>query len=99
MTETPFSYINAAYVDFGIKSLFTGIDSSSNTAVSSTQLIYSFMSFLFICSFILLSLLMFFFFKSIAWNLLSRIPFPFLFPFPDSGLHVLVLPIYNAYAS
>ena len=29
-----------------------------------------------------------FFFKSIAWNLLSPIPFPFL----DSGFHVLVLP-------
>ena len=29
----------------GIKSLFTGTDSSSDTAVSSTQLIYSFMSF------------------------------------------------------
>ena len=28
-----------------MKSLFTGIDSSGHTAVSSTQLIYSFMSF------------------------------------------------------
>ena len=46
-----------------------------------------------------------YFFKSIAWNPLSRIPFPFavfpfLFPFPwfrfripDSGFHVLVLPM------
>ena len=36
----------------GIKSLFTRIDSSSDTAVSSTQLIYSFMScFLSVCLF------------------------------------------------
>ena len=41
-------------------SLFTGIDFSSDTAVSSTQLIYLFMSF-FICLFILLSLLDIFF--------------------------------------
>ena len=37
-----------------------------------------------------------FFFKSIAWNLLSRIPYSVSvipFPFPDSGCRVLVLPI------
>ena len=32
-----------------MKSLFTGIDSSGHTAVSSTQLIYSFMSFFNLC--------------------------------------------------
>ena len=44
------------------------------------------------------------FFKSIAWNLLSRIPYSVSvsvsvsvipFPFPDSGFHILVLPIFN----
>ena len=73
----------------GIKSLFTGTDSSSDTAVSSTQLIYSFMSFfnLFIYFIVIANT---FFFKSIAWNLLSRIPysvsvslFVIPFPFPD----------------
>ena len=53
------------------------------------------MSF-FICLFTLLSLLLFFF-KSIAWNLLSQIPYSVSvavipFPFPDYGLRVLVLP-------
>ena len=72
----------------GIKSLFTGIDSSSDTAVSSTQLIYSFMPF-FICLFILLSLLTYFFFESIAWTFFHgfRIPIPwfrFHFRIPDS---------------
>ena len=78
-----------------MKSLFTGIYSSSESAVSSTQLIYSFTSFL-ICLFILLSLLIYIFFKSIAWNLLSRIPYSVIpFPFPDSGFHLLVLPWLN----
>ena len=37
-----------------------------------------------------------FFFKSIAWNLLSQIPYSVSmipFPFPDSGFRVLVLPL------
>ena len=69
---------------------FTGIDSSSDTAVSSTLLIYSFLSFFEICLFILLSFLTFFF-KSIAWNLLSRNPYSIsisvpvsVIPLPDS---------------
>ena len=68
-----------------MKSLFTGIDSSSHTAVCSAQVINSLMSLFypFIYSFVITNL---FFFKSIAWNLLSRIPFP------DSGFRVLVLP-------
>ena len=54
------------------------------------------MSF-FNCLFIFLSLLTFFF-KSIAWNLLSRIPYSDSvsvsgFPIPDSGLHILVRPL------
>ena len=62
-----------------MKSVFTGIDSSSHTAVSSAQVINSFVSllYLFISFFVIAN----FFFKSIAWNL-SRIPFPFPFPFP-----------------
>ena len=49
----------------GIKSLFTGIDFSSDTAVSSTQLIYSFLSFfyLFIYFIVIANI---FFLKSIA---------------------------------
>ena len=59
-----------------MKSLFTGMDSSSHTKVSSTQLIYSFMSFfnLFIY-FTVIANIYIYFFKSIAWNLLSRIPY------------------------
>ena len=56
--------------------LFTGIDSSSDIAVSShcTQLIYSFVSFfnLFIYFIVIANIL---FFKLIAWNLLSQIPY------------------------
>ena len=64
-------------------------------AVSSTHLIYSLMSFFFICLFIFFVIVDIFFFKSIAWNLLSRIPYSvsvILFPFPDSRFRVLVLP-------
>ena len=55
----------ASIAGSGIKSLFTGIDSRDTAvlAVSSTHLIYSFMSFSFICFFIFLSLLTFFFFQ------------------------------------
>ena len=60
-----------------IKSLFTGIDSSSDTAVSSTQLTYSFMSF-FICLFILLLLLIN---RSLGTFFHG---FRIQFPFPDS---------------
>ena len=42
-----FSSLCCPIAGSGIKSFFTGIDSSSDTAVSSTQLIYSFMSFFF----------------------------------------------------
>ena len=63
-------------------------------AVSSTHLICSLMSFfyLFIYFFVIADI---FFFKSIAWNLLSRIPYfvsVILFPFPDPRFRVLVLP-------
>ena len=74
------------------------MDSSNETAVSSTQLIYSF-----IALYVLFNLFNYFiviadifFFKSIAWNLLSRIPYSVsVIPltFPDSGCRVLVLPI------
>ena len=66
----------ASIAGSGIKSLFTGIDSRDTAvlAVSSTRLIYSFMSFfyLFIYFFVIANI---FFFKSIASNLLSRIPY------------------------
>ena len=64
--------------------LFTGIDSSSHTAVSSAQVVYFFNLFLY---FIVIANI--FVFKSIAWNLLSRISYSVSvsvipFPFPDS---------------
>ena len=70
-----FSSLCCPIAGSGIKSFFTGIDSSSDTAVSSTQLIYSFMYvffYLFSYFFVIADI---FFFKSIAWNLLSRIPY------------------------
>ena len=83
-----------------MKSLFTGIDSSSHTADSSAQVIYSFFFYLFIYFIVIANI---FFYKSITWSLLSRIPYsvsmiPVPFPdsgfrIPDSGFHVLVLPI------
>ena len=71
-----------------MKSLFTGIDFSRHTAVSSTQIIYSFMSlFHLFIYFILIANI--YFFKSIAWNLLSRIPYSVsVIPFPDSGFRI-----------
>ena len=79
-----------------MKSLFTGIDSSSHTAVSSAQVIYSFFLNLFIYFIVIANI---FFYKSIAWSLLSRIPYSFSVsvsmisvPFPDSGFRLLVLP-------
>ena len=66
-----------------MKSLFTGIDSSSDTAVSSTQLIYSFMSF-FICLVILLSLLTFFFQIDRLEPSFTDSVFRFRFRIPDS---------------
>ena len=71
----------------GMKSLFTGIHSSSHTAVSSTQVIYSFMSFFKICLFILLSLLYFFSNRS-----LGTFFHGFRIPFPGTAFHILVLP-------
>ena len=70
-----------------MKSLFTGIDSSSHTAVSSAQVIYSFFK---ICLFILLSLLTYFFTNRSLGAFFHgfRIPFPFPFPFPDSGFRI-----------
>ena len=52
--------------EVGIKSLFTVIDSSSDTAVSSTQLIYSFMSFfnLFIYFIVIANIYIHFFFSN-----------------------------------
>ena len=83
-----------------MNSLCTGIDSSSHTAVSSAQVIYSFMTFFFkkkkpVCYFISWLLICFFFFKSIAWNLLSRIPYSV--SVSVSGFHVLVLQISGAW--
>ena len=71
----------------GMKSLFTGIYSSRNTIVASAhacQVIYWFIYLFYL--FIVLSLLLLFFFKSIVWNL-SQIPysvcrFRFRFRFP-----------------
>ena len=70
-----------------MKSLFTGIDSASHTAVSSTKVIYSFMSFFKICLFILLPLLFFFSNRSLGTFFQG-----FRIPFPGTGFHVLVLP-------
>ena len=77
-----------------MKSLFTGIDSSSHTAVSSAQVIYS---FCLICLFILLSLLTYFFTNPSLGAFLHGFRIPFPFPFPDSGFHVLVLPVRCTY--
>ena len=76
-----------------MKSLFTGIDSSSHTAVSSAQVIYSYFFYLFIYFVVIANI---FFYKSTAWSLLSRIPYsvsviPVLFS--DSEFRVLVLPV------
>ena len=70
------------------------MDSSNETAVSSTQLIYSF-----IALYVLFNLFNYFiviadifFFKLIAWNLLSRIPYSVsVIPltFPDSRFRIL----------
>ena len=83
----------AFIADSGIKRLFTGIDSSSDIAglLSSTQLIYSFVSF-FICLFISLSLLIFFFSNRSLGTFFHKFRIPF--PFPDSGFRVLVLPVH-----
>ena len=68
-----------------MKSLFTGIDSSSHTAVSSAQVIYSiFFNHLLIYFIVIANI---FFYKSIAWSLLSPIPYSvsvISVPFPDS---------------
>ena len=74
-----------------MKSLFTEIDSSSHTAVSSTQVIYSYFFNPFIYFVVIANI---FFYKSTAWSLLSRIPYSIsviLVLFPDSGFCVLVL--------
>ena len=83
-----------------MKSLFTGIDSSSHTAVSFAQVIYSFMSF-FKKSVYLIYFIANFIFKSITWNLFSRIPYYIsiavsvsVITFPDSRFRVLVLPVH-----
>ena len=71
-----------------MKSLFTGIDSSSHTAVSSAHVINSFMSlfYLFISFFVIAN----FFFLSRSLGTFHG--FRFRFRIPDSGFHVLVLP-------
>ena len=61
----------------GIKSLFTGIDFSSDTAVSSTQLIYY---------------LRLFFYLFIYFIVIADIFFFSNRSFTDSGFRVLVLP-------
>ena len=83
----------ASIAGSGIKSLFTGIDSRDTAvlAVSSTHLIYSFMSFsyLFIYYFVVANI--FFSNRSLGTFFHGlRITFPF--PFPDSKFCVLVLP-------
>ena len=68
-----------------MKSLFTGMDSSSHTAVSSAQVIYSFMSFLkkSVCLIYFIANMFFFSNRSLGTFFHGfRIPFPF--PFPDS---------------
>ena len=83
----------ASIAGSGIKSLFTGIVSRDTAvlAVSSTHLNYSFVFFyLFIYFFVTANI---FFFKSITWNLLSRIPYSVSvsvipYPFPDSGFRI-----------
>ena len=86
--------------EVGIKSLFTVIDSSSDTAVSSTQLIYSFMSFfnLFIYFIVIANIYIHFFFQIDRLELfftdsVFRFRFRFRFRIPDSGFQVLVLPL------
>ena len=68
----------------GIKSLFTGIDSSSDTAVSSSQLIYSFMTFFYLFIYFIVITKIYFF---------QTVFHGFRVPFPHSGFHVLALPI------
>ena len=84
----------ASIAGSGIKSLFTGIDSRDTAvlAVSSTHLIYSFMSYFFIRLFIFLSLLTFFFSNRLLGTFFHGFRIPFPFPFPNSGFRVLVLP-------
>ena len=79
-----------------MKSLFTGIDSSSHTAVSYAQVINSFMSlfYLFISFFVIAN---FFLSRSLGTFHGFRFRFRFRdsvpgFRIPDSGFHVLVLP-------
>ena len=86
------SHENFAFIaGSGMKSIFTGIDSSSHTAASSAQVIYSFMSFfknLFIYFIVIANI---FFYKAIAWRLLSRIPYSVSVipvPLPDSGFRI-----------
>ena len=89
LRATPFSYN-------GIKSLFSGIDFSSDTAVSSTQLIYSFLSIFFISLFILLSLLIYIFSNRSLGTFFHefRIPFPW---FRDSvSVSGLPIPCFSA---
>ena len=74
---------------------------STPLVTQQSPLLYS--ANLFICAFFYLFIYFIvianiIFFKSIAWNLLSQIPYSVSvsvipFPFPDSGFHVLVLPI------
>ena len=92
----------ASIAGSGIKSLFTGIDSHDTAvlAFSSTHRIYSFMSFfyLFIYFFVIANI----FFSNRSLGTFFHgfcIPFPFLFPFPDSGFRVLVLPIFYTFVS
>ena len=93
------SHENFAFIaGSGMKSIFTRIDSSSHTAASSAQVIYSFMSFfknLFIYFIVIANI---FFYKAIAWRLLSRIPYSVSVipvPLPDSRFLLLVLPAFD----
>ena len=83
----------ASIAGSGIKSLFTGIDSRDTAvlAVSSTHLIYSFMSFFYLFIYFFVIANIFFSNRSLGTFFHGfRIPFPF--PFPDPRFHVLVLP-------
>ena len=100
---TFFSFLFAVPWEFafiagsGIKSIFTGIDSSSDTAVSSSQLIYSFVSF---------SFYLFIYFIVIANIYIFQIDrlepsftdsaFRIPYSVSVSGFHVLVLSYWNA---
>ena len=97
---TFFSFLFAVPWEFafiagsGIKSIFTGIDSSSDTAVSSSQLIYSFVSFFNLSIyFIVIANIYIFSNRSLGTFFHGfRIPYSV----SVSGFHAIVLSYWNA---